>query len=191
MLAFVAYQLWGTGLQTARAQSELRAELGRAFPERPIPGRAAGVIIIPRIALDMAFVQGIGPKALARGPGHYPSSPWPGEGGNVAIAGHRTTHLAPFWALDSLRRGDEIIIRTRQGTFVYRVMWKGVGPPTATWVLSPTDDPILTLTTCNPRFSARERLIVRAKQVYGKTPNGFLGQKAARLGAVGFGSAAA
>ena len=82
----------------------------------------------------------------------------------MVIAGHRTTHLAPFWAIDALQPGDEIILQTRQGTFLYRVKWKRILSPEASWVAAATTRPSLTLTTCNPRFSARERLVIRAMQ---------------------------
>jgi len=165
LLAYVGYQLWGTGIATARAQAGFRAEIrAHGFPPRPIPGGAIGFIRIPRISLDVAFVQGTSRADLAKGPGHYPRTPLPGESGNVVIAGHRTTHLAPFWAIDALQPGDEIILQTRQGTFLYRVKWKRILSPEASWVAAATTRPSLTLTTCNPRFSARERLVIRAMQ---------------------------
>lgn len=163
LLGYVSYQLWGTGVYTARAQSRMRADIqAHGLPSRPIPGNAVGLIRIPRISLNVAFVQGVEPSDLAKGPGHYTGTPLPGEGGNVVIAGHRTTHLAPFWALDALRPGDQIVLRTRRGTFVYDVKWARVVSPTSWWVVGPTKRPSLTLTTCNPRFSQRQRLVVRA-----------------------------
>ena len=179
MLAHVGYDLWGTGIGTARAQSRLRAEFARdlARPEPRhvvVPGGADGLIRIPRLHIDMAFVEGISAEALAKGPGHYPNTPMPGHGGNVAIAGHRTTHLSPFWGLDTMEPGDDITLVTREGRFVYRVLWVGVARPDADWVLRPTGVPSLTLTTCFPRFSSSHRLVLRAIQVYGRTPHGFV-----------------
>jgi sortase A len=179
MLGRVAYDLWGTGVGTARAQVHLRAEFDRvlAHPKkaRPVlPGGAVGLIVIPRLNLDMAFVEGISLEALAKGPGHYPGTPLPGHGGNVAIAGHRTTHLSPFWALDTMQPGDDVTLITREGRFVYRTMWVGVANPDADWVLAGTGLPTLTLTTCYPRFSSTHRLILRAVQVYGRTGHGFV-----------------
>lgn len=176
MLGSVAYDLWGTGVYTARAQSHLRQEIARfGFPVRPIPRHADGFLRIPRLALDMALVEGIEPEDLAEGPGHYPNTPLPGYGGNVAIAGHRTTHLAPFWALNSLLPGDVITLETRAGYFVYQVRWKRVLGPNEWWVTDQTVTPSLTLTTCEPRFSSTGRLVVRAVQTYGRVPGGFLG----------------
>jgi sortase A len=175
LLAYVGYQLWGTGIYTARAQSVITADLRtHGFPSRPVPGGAVGFIKIPRIGLDMAFVQGVDAAALAKGPGHYPRSPLPGNGGNVVIAGHRTTHLAPFWSIDALAPGDQIMLQTRRGTFLYRVQWVKVVVPAGLWVTGATDQPTLTLTTCNPRFSQRQRLVVRAVQIYGPVPGGFM-----------------
>jgi sortase A len=178
LLSYVGYELWGTGIYTARAQSFLTTEIHlHGFPTRLVPGDAVGFIKIPRIGLDMAFVQGIDLDDLAKGPGHYPRSALPGDGSNVVIAGHRTTHLAPFWSIDTLRLGDQIMLQTRRGTFLYRVQWVKVVDPTATWVSGPTRRPSLTLTTCNPRFSQRERLVVRAVQVYGAVPGGFMDRR--------------
>jgi sortase A len=166
LLGFVGFELWGTGVATAHAQAAFRAEVRHhGIPARPIVGGVAGFIRIPAISLDMAFVQGISQDDLARGPGHYPGSPMPGLPGNVAIAGHRTTHLAPFWALDSLRQGDRIELQTRRGTFVYEVRWVRVVLPSDRSVLGRTRVPSLTLTTCFPRFSASHRLVVRAVEV--------------------------
>jgi sortase A len=169
---FTAYELWGTGLVTARAQSALRDDValhglvdyGQLEGNQrggPIPSGAIGFIKIPKIGLDMVFVQGVDVDALRKGPGHYPWTPLPGQKGNVSIAGHRTTYLHPFWSLDKLTKGDRIILRTRRGSFVYRVEWVRVVDPGATWVVDPTPTSSVTLTTCNPRFSASQRLIVR------------------------------
>lgn len=180
LLGQVAWNLWGTGLTTAKAQTQLKAELKQEFAKpkhkrvKIVPGGAEGLILIPKIGVDMAFVEGVTPAALAKGPGHYPGTPLPGRGDNVAIAGHRTTHLAPFWALDKLEQGDDITLRTRDGSFVYRVQWVGVARPNDGWVVAPTPQPALTLTTCWPRFSSSRRLVVRAVQVFGMTPGGFV-----------------
>jgi sortase A len=173
---FTGYELWGTGLFTARAQSNLRDDvalhglvnygvLEGNQRSRPIPGEALGYIKIPKIGLDMIFVQGVSVDDLRTGPGHYPDSALPGQKGNVAIAGHRTTYLHPFWSLDKLVKGDRILLRTRKGTFVYSVEWVRVVAPTDTSVVRPTPAPSVTLTTCNPRFSASQRLIVRGRLV--------------------------
>jgi sortase A len=175
LLGAVAYQLWGTGVVTSRAQSTFRKEIAaHGFPHRPRLGQPIGVIRIDAIELDMAVVQGANWWELMRGPGHYPLTPLPGQGGNVAIAGHRTTFLHPFGALDRVHAGDLIAVQTANGEFVYRVAWQRIVGPGATWVTQPTARPSLTLTTCWPRFSSSKRLVVRAVQVYGPVPGGFL-----------------
>jgi sortase A len=167
-LGLVAYQLWGTGLTTSRAQASFRRDIAaHGYPKKIREGREIGLIRIPRIGLDMAFVQGANWWTLQRGPGHYRQTPLPGQGGNVAIAGHRTTFLHPFWSLNRLRPGDLIELQTAAGSFTYRVVWQKVVPPGSWWVAAPTARPSLTLTTCTPRFSAADRLVVRAVQVAG------------------------
>jgi sortase A len=167
VLGVAGWNLWGTGIGTARAQTALKAQLRVAYPERPSIGEPVGLIQIPRIGLDAAFVEGAADEDLALGPGHYPDSPLPGQGGNVTIAGHRTTHSAPFWSLDVLVPGDRIVLQTAAGTFAYRVEWTTVVDPDAWWVAQPTNRASLTLTTCSPRFRGTQRLVVRAVQVSG------------------------
>ncbi|MDP9418863.1 MAG: class E sortase [Actinomycetota bacterium] len=172
VLLFVAYQLWGTGLREAQAQSELTEEFSEALVDEEVPrgnpplpqpgGGAVAIIRIPKIGVEKAVVEGVGVPDLKKGPGHYPGTPLPGQGGNAAIAGHRTTYGAPFFELDRLVAGDEILVRTVQGEFRYAVDRSMVVRPTQVEVLDPTEEARLTLTTCNPRYSARERLIVSA-----------------------------
>ena len=183
LLLFVAYQLWGTNLREARSQRSLRSAFEQVIdaadlpdespsgsttttlPPPPVPGEAVAIIEIPKIGVDKAVVEGVGVGDLKKGPGHYPGTPMPGQPGNAAIAGHRTTYGAPFWSLDELRPGDEILVTTRQGRFRYEVESSTVVKPSQTEVLLPTEHAQLTLTTCEPRYSARRRLIVKAKLV--------------------------
>ena len=181
VLLFVVYQLWGTGLREAQAQSDLteafsgaldaapsqRVVPGEAPPPTEAPlapptGEAVAMIRIPKIGVEKAVVEGVGVSDLKKGPGHYPQTPLPGQGGNSGIAGHRTTYGAPFFELDRLEAGDEILVRTLQGEFRYVVDQSFVVLPDQVEVLDPTEEARLTLTTCNPRYSARERLIVSA-----------------------------
>jgi sortase A len=113
--------------------------------------------------LDVMVVEGTGTIDLEKGPGHYTrtADPWDSSG-RVGIAGHRTTYLAPFWSLDKLAAGDDVILRTRYGTYHYDVTGSRVISPTQSSVLDQTSRPTLVLTTCTPRFSASERLIVFA-----------------------------
>lgn len=180
LLLFVAYELWGTNLITKGHQTDLRNDLARAFLTtgegdepaelRPIPGEALGILRIPSINVNVAFIEGVDLDDLKKGPGHYPNTALPGGEGNFALAGHRTTYGSPFWSLDELVPGDRIHVRTTEGRYVYEVAWSRVVDPSARHVLSATEAPALTLTTCNPRFSAAERLIIRAEQVRALPP---------------------
>ncbi|HZD66546.1 MAG TPA: class E sortase, partial [Acidimicrobiales bacterium] len=175
VLLFVVYLLFGTGLTTAGHQATLRRQLAPQLapagaPDRapgppPVPGGAIGLLQIPAIQVDKAIVQGVGEGDLRRGPGHYPATPLPGQPGNSGIAGHRTTYGAPFYRLNELHAGDRIGVWTRQGRFTYRVQRVFVVQPNDIAVLGPTPRPELTLTTCNPRYSAAQRLIVQADLV--------------------------
>jgi len=173
ILLFVAYQLWGTGLSESRSQDRLRHAFGAApgttlgtpadLGHGAAPtGEAVAIVRIPKIGVDKAVIEGVGVPDLKKGPGHYPGTPLPGQVGNAAIAGHRTTYGAPFYRLDELRPGDLVYVTTRQGAFRYSVIESRVVTPRQVDVLGNTSDSRLTLTTCNPRFSAKERLVVIA-----------------------------
>lgn len=128
-------------------------------------GDAIAQLEIPKLDLDKFIIEGVGVEDLKKGPGHYPGTALPGGSGNAAIAGHRTTYGAPFFRLDELEAGDPIFITTPGGRYRYDVSeLKIVGPEDA-WVLDPTEDNRLTLTTCHPRYSAAQRLIVVAELV--------------------------
>lgn len=163
----------------------------------PPEGDAVGRIGIPKIGVDQYVVEGVNVDDLRKGPGHYPSTQLPGHEGNSAIAGHRTTYGAPFGDLDQLNPGDEIDVATVQGKFTYKVTEQRVVDPSEISVLDPSPDPAhaghqlatLTLTTCNPKYSAEQRLIIRAQLVLpegqelplapAKTPDG---KKATTIG---------
>ncbi|MDQ6838399.1 MAG: sortase [Actinomycetota bacterium] len=179
ILAFVAYQLLGTNLTEEHNQSRLRANF-LAAPAGPVSagvpavgsgpsapsGGAIDHMVIPKLGVDRYVVEGIAEDNLVNGPGHYPQTALPGQNGNAAIAGHRTTYGAPFFRLDELAPGDDIDFTARGGQqFRYQVTGSSVVRPDDVGVLSPTPDARLTLTTCNPRFSATSRLIVVAKLV--------------------------
>lgn len=120
-------------------------------------------LVIPRMNLDMIVVQGTSTADLERGPGHYAGTAFPWQDhGRVGIAGHRTTYLHPFWSLDKLQKGDQVILKTKYGTYRYSVTGSEVIDPADNSVLDQTTRPTLVLTTCTPRFSAAQRLIVFA-----------------------------
>ena len=233
MFAFVAYQLWGTGIQTARAQDRLDRQFERAVQangavasntppggdasaassagapvgslgvpagstpaespasgapspgggltglglglyDAPPAGNAVAKLVIPRLDLDWTVVQGVARNDLKQGPGHFPESPMPGEFGNMAIAGHRTTWGEPFADLDQLQPGDDLYLTDLGGLrYHYRIV--------ETVIVGPRDYPLLvpaidttkvsvTLITCHPRYSTRQRLAVRAELVAADSP---------------------
>ena len=138
-------------------------------PDASAPGPAEGSAIarlqIPAIGLDQFVVQGTAEGDLSKGPGHYIGTPLPGHAGNVAIAGHRTTWGAPFNRLGDLALGNPIYLTTLAGRVLRYVVAR---PPTAvspgdTAVLGNFGDDRLTLTTCNPEYSASQRLVVVAR----------------------------
>jgi sortase A len=191
VLLFTAYQIWGTSIQESHTQSGLRtqlqsessrAEVRHALAEasaldklptgppitapRTVPpgeGEPIGDIRIPVIGINQVVVEGTNTPDLRKGPGHYSGTPLPGQAGNASIAGHRTTYGHPFYNLDSVKTGDPIVLTTLQGVFVYDAFKSFVVSPSDTSVIQPVAANILTLTTCNPRFSASTRLIVQAR----------------------------
>ena len=185
ILLFLAYQLWGTGIITSRHQTDLKHKFFASVKKAestasPTPGTTLTVTVpvaakpnlgtgialleIPKIDLSMVVVEGVGVEDLKLGPGHYPGTPLPGEPGNVVISGHRTTYSHPFYNVNELTVGDPITLTSPDGTKnIYLVSETRVVEPTAVEVVSNTTDDRLTLTTCNPRYSATQRLIVVAK----------------------------
>lgn len=141
----------------------------------PRPGDVLGSIEIPDIGLERNIVEGIRRSDLRKGPGHYPDSPLPGQPGNAAIAGHRTTYGEPFHDLHLLLPGDLIKVTTFQGEHYYQVMPQidedgeetghFIVNPSQTEVLDDFGDNRLTLTACHPIRSSRQRIIVTAQLV--------------------------
>jgi sortase A len=126
-------------------------------------GQAIGQIQIPRFSLDAVMIEGTDTADLERGPGHYSDTPFPGQGGTVGIAGHRTTYLAPFRHIDSLLAGDRILIDMPYGHFEYTVQKHRVVAPTQTGIIDSVGYERLVLTACNPLYSAAQRYVVFAK----------------------------
>jgi sortase A len=210
LFGFVAYQLWGTGLETARAQRALAnefeellaaidtADTDTAGPDTPpsptvpdvtVPldqptetvappvttqapvvqplapvseGDPIARIEIPGIGVNDIVVAGVGVRDLQKGPGHFPDTPLPGQLGNAAIAGHRTTYGQPFRNVDKLRAGDEIVVTTLAGRFVYRVTGTQIVSPSDYQVVATTRPDVaeITLVSCHPVWSAAQRIIV-------------------------------
>ena len=197
ILLFVAYQLWGTGIREAQAQNALESEFEERIgtlddttttapddpvevppstepvppPPPPADGDAVARLRIPAIDVDKIVVEGVQVSDLKRGPGHYPDSPLPGQPGNAAIAGHRTTYGAPFNRIDELEEGDEILVTTAQGAFRYEVQRQLIVTPDQVEVLDDFGDNRLTLTACHPKYSARQRIVVVAALVGEAAPS--------------------
>ncbi len=174
LAGYVFFLHWDTDRIAAQAQGTLRQEFNQQHPRGSgpkadtatgLPGQAYANLLIPAIHLDVIVVQGTDPASLTQGPGHYPGSanPWDAHG-EVAIAGHRTTYLHPFWSLDELGGGDRITLVTHHGTFNYSVTGVTTVTPGDVHVTDQTPRPTLVLTTCTPRFSASNRLVVFASR---------------------------
>jgi sortase A len=126
-------------------------------------GDAIGHISIPNIGASYDVVEGTDTASLEKGPGHYPATAFPGLGQTVAIAGHRTTYLAPFRHLDALRPGDPIVLKMPYGLFTYVVQYRKIVVPTALWVTRNVGYDRLVLSACNPLYSAAQRIIIFAR----------------------------
>lgn len=146
-----------TGRRVAHAARTLRDET----PE----GDALGRIVMPTLDKDYVVVDGDDAASLRKGPGLYPDTPLPGEGGTTAIAGHRTTYLAPFRDIDDLERGDRIELEMPYGDFVYSVQDTEIVQPDDLSVLRRVGYERLVLTACHPLYSAAQRIVVFARLV--------------------------
>jgi sortase A len=162
-----------TAASPASSTTTTEPDSGVAQPvpgDVPADGQPVGTIDIPAIGANYVVVEGTTTADLQLGPGHYAGTPLPGQPGNAAIAGHRTTYLAPFFNLNELVAGDPIYLTTTQGRFRYDVSALEVVSPSDVAVIDPTPAPTLTLTTCNPRYSAAQRLVVVAALVSPPAP---------------------
>jgi len=183
---FVAWQLWGTAISQHHEQHQLQGVFEASVQKHhdtaatsttstgpalipasqvvPVPAEGSPVakLQIPAIGLDEIVVSGTAESDLAEGPGHYVGTAAPGQAGNVAIAGHRTTNGAPFNRLGQLTLGDKIFLTTLAGERLTYVVSQAPVPvsPSDVTVLDDFSDNRITLTTCNPEYSSTQRLIV-------------------------------
>jgi sortase A len=180
LLLFCAYQLWWTNVEANRAQHQvsdsIRDEWSRPGTRGPITltradfGKGFAFLHIPRLGRHYSkpVVEGVTLPDLARGVGHYPKTALPGQVGNFAVAGHRATNGEPFAHLDKVRRGDTLVVETRDAWFTYVVDRTVIVAPTDVDVIDPVPgkpgatptEKLITLTTCNPRWGSTQRLIV-------------------------------
>ncbi len=137
--------------------------LARRERDQVKTGDAIGQIQIPRVGHSYNIVQGTDTRSLEEGPGHYPSTAFPGMGQTVAVAGHRTTYLAPFRFLNELTAGDRIFVTMPYGRFTYVVQYQRIVQPTQTSVIDDVGYDRLVLSACNPLYSAAQRIIIFAR----------------------------
>jgi len=185
LLLYSIYQLLWTNIETGFAQDSLRDDLVQAWrdpprepratkgqPQQPPPplGEAAAIIHIPRLGANFSrvVVEGVRVEDLARGPGHYPGTAMPGQVGNFAVAGHRATNGEPFRKLDRLDKGDAVVLETREAYYTYVIDSSEIVDPEKVSAILPVphrpgarpERPLITLTTCHPRWASTHRLIV-------------------------------
>ncbi|PZR53228.1 class E sortase [Xylanimonas oleitrophica] len=197
---FVAWQLWWTDVVAVREQAQILESLEwtpppveapqaptehrEAPPQEPVPpvGDVFAQVYVPKWGSDYVapIAEGVDKeKILDRiGVGHYPGTAMPGELGNFATAGHRTTYGKPYHLVHELQPGDPIVVRTQSTWYVYRVTEHQIVLPQQVEVISPVPglkpgDPLpeltkryMTMTACHPMYSARERYIVHAELDY-------------------------
>jgi LPXTG-site transpeptidase (sortase) family protein len=134
-------------------------------PSQP-PVVLLGALKIPKLNISINIVEGAEQRELLLGAGHVPSSPAIGKAGNVVVAGHRTTRaMHPFRHLDKMEAGDVVILKNDSHTYTYSTLEWFVVKDTENWVLGQVDgvEYCLTLITCHPVGSAKERIILRAE----------------------------
>lgn len=146
-----------------RSRQQRIAYLARRELRQLQTGDAVGQITIGKIGASYTIVQGTEAASLEKGPGHYPGTALPGMGETVAIAGHRTTYLAPFKQINRLDAGDAIVLTMPYGRFTYRVQDQRIVAPTSIWVTRNVGYDRLVLSACNPLYSAAQRIIVFAR----------------------------
>jgi sortase A len=141
-----------------------RLDLGaHVLARQTRPGDPLGRLRIARIGLSAVVVQGTAGADLQKGPGHYPKTPLPGEGGTIGIAGHRTTFGAWFRHVDRLKPGDPIELTMPYGQFTYRVQATRIVPSDAWWITRSVGYSRLVLSACHPLYSATKRIVVFAR----------------------------
>jgi sortase A len=182
VLFFTAYQWWGEPAQVRDEQQQRSSQLAQhwshddasgihppAVPTPPAVGAPFTVLSLPELGLRWTVVEGVTASALRGGPGHYAGTAQPGALGNFAVAGHRSRGI--FLDLDQLAEGDLITVETERETLTYRLYRKEIVLPQQVSVIAPNPDSpgaaptksILTLTTCDPKWSNSHRLVIQAE----------------------------
>ena len=159
-------------LQNMKQARERVAFLARQEARQVKRGQAIGTIAFPKFSSQYIVVQGTDEASLEKGPGHYPQTAFPGVRRTVAIAGHRTTYLAPFRRLNDLKKGNEVVLTMRYARFTYAVQRTQVVTPSSWWIIKDKGYERLVLSACNPLYSAAQRYIVFARLVRSEPPKG-------------------
>ncbi|WP_421014577.1 class E sortase [Glutamicibacter creatinolyticus] len=189
LMLFVVWELWWTNIDSAHAQKQATGELVQSLGEVNIPetvdekdygpapvteiadAETFGIMYFPQFGRNGTHhpvTNGVGSDVIdSVGIGHYPTTQKPGEQGNFAVAAHRQTHGQVFWDIDKLGEGDKVYLQTKQGYYTYAWRKTEIVPPSAGEVLLPVPheygaEPttsILTMTSCHPPFTTRERII--------------------------------
>jgi sortase A len=189
LLLFCGYQLWWTDVTSARESEKLLNAFDVQVAAAPVidgtipplgpleEGKVFAAMYVPRFGENWVrpIVQDVQLEDLHKGIGHYPKSALPGEIGNFAVAGHRTTNGKPFRNIDDLDPGDKIFVETKYAWYTYEVeVPRKIVLPEDVYVVAPVPErgqtgavptrKLLTMTSCNPPYSAAERIIVHAVQ---------------------------
>lgn len=185
LLAFLVWQLWWTDVTAGHAQAQQVTQLEQQFAQPQKGGTDASVhpsaklgdafalMRVPRFGSDyvMPVHEGTTTDILQEGIGHYVGTAAPGKVGNFATAGHRTTYGKPYSDIAELKDGDVVVVETKKAYYVYDVVSHEIVLPTDVAVIAPVPDKpgavptdaMLTMTSCNPRYSAVQRYVVHAK----------------------------
>jgi sortase A len=182
LLLFVAWQLWWTDVTANREQASTISTLEQDFRHggpadkealatlEGVPsGEAFAIVRIPRFGADYArpVIEGSDRSVLKKGVGHYQGTAMPGEVGNFAVSGHRTTYGRPFHDIDRLRQGDVIVVETKTNYVVYAVDRHVLVRPWQVEVIAPVPQhpgatpttAVMTMTSCHPKYSATQRYV--------------------------------
>jgi sortase A len=152
-----------TGAAYAAAEQRLIAREARRYRRSLKVGEPLGRLKVPRLHLNIVVVVGTDHNSLMKGPGWYTGTYVPGEGQLIYIAGHRTTYLAPFAHIDSLRLRDRVTLELPYGTFVYVIRGHAIVPADDLARLRSHGREVVALQACHPRFFATHRYIAYAR----------------------------
>lgn len=161
-----------TASPTTRGHRTATTTLPLPVPEPPpadpyadVPILQIGRIEIPKIGLDHPIYEGITLTVIDYGPGHWPGTALPGERGNAVFPGHRVTHSHPFYDIDLLVPGDEVIFHMPEADYTYRVTETLIVEPDDLWIVDQTETPTMTILGCHPKHSARQRFVAKGEMV--------------------------